>query len=112
MFSATPIPGNERAVNETIDRIYQLGADVITAAGRADPRLRPRLRGGAQADAQPDAAALRDADPRRPPRPAPARASWPRPSASTPRTIFRGENGLPLEINERGARFGDPSRRA
>jgi ribonuclease J len=31
IFSATPIPGNERAVNETINRIYQLGADVITA---------------------------------------------------------------------------------
>jgi ribonuclease J len=31
MFSATPIPGNERAVNETINRIYQLGADVVTA---------------------------------------------------------------------------------
>src|SRR5919199_2729390 len=30
IFSATPIPGNERAVNETIDRIYQLGANVIT----------------------------------------------------------------------------------
>ena len=30
IFSATPIPGNERAVNETIDRIYHLGADVIT----------------------------------------------------------------------------------
>src|SRR3954462_7447476 len=30
IFSASPIPGNERAVNETIDRIYQLGADVIT----------------------------------------------------------------------------------
>src|SRR3954469_14915635 len=32
MFSATPIPGNERSVNETIDRIFQLGANVITAA--------------------------------------------------------------------------------
>ena len=32
IFSATPIPGNERAVNETIDRIYRLGAEVITAA--------------------------------------------------------------------------------
>ena len=39
IFSATPIPGNERAVNETIDRIYQVGADVITTARRADPRL-------------------------------------------------------------------------
>ena len=56
VFSATPIPGNERAVNETIDRIYHLGADVITAARRADPRLGPRLRRGAEADAQPDQA--------------------------------------------------------
>jgi ribonuclease J len=31
IFSATPIPGNERAVNETVDRLYQLGTDVITA---------------------------------------------------------------------------------
>ncbi|MCB0870361.1 MAG: ribonuclease J [Solirubrobacterales bacterium] len=30
VFSATPVPGNERAVNETIDRIYELGASVIT----------------------------------------------------------------------------------
>ena len=30
---------------------------VITAAGRADPRLRPRLAGGDEADAQPDQAA-------------------------------------------------------
>ena len=27
---ATPIPGNERAVNETIDRLYHIGCDVIT----------------------------------------------------------------------------------
>src|SRR6201999_2343139 len=31
VFSATPVPGNERAVNETIDRIYEIGATVITA---------------------------------------------------------------------------------
>src|SRR5215208_3803072 len=29
VFSATSIPGNERAVNDTINRIYKLGADVI-----------------------------------------------------------------------------------
>ena len=34
IFSATPIPGNERAVNETIDRIYEIGAQVVTAATR------------------------------------------------------------------------------
>ncbi|HEY8466659.1 MAG TPA: ribonuclease J, partial [Solirubrobacterales bacterium] len=32
IFSATAIPGNERAVNETIDRIYEIGARVITPA--------------------------------------------------------------------------------
>ena len=32
VFSATPIPGNERAVNETIDRLYHIGCEVITAA--------------------------------------------------------------------------------
>ena len=32
IFSATPIPGNERSVNETIDRIFEIGAEVITAA--------------------------------------------------------------------------------
>ncbi len=32
VFSATPIPGNERSVNETIDRIFEIGARVITAA--------------------------------------------------------------------------------
>jgi ribonuclease J len=32
IFSATPIPGNERSVNETIDRIYEIGATVVTAA--------------------------------------------------------------------------------
>ena len=32
VFSATPVPGNERAVNETIDRIFEIGASVVTAA--------------------------------------------------------------------------------
>ena len=32
IFSATPIPGNERAVNETVDHIFRIGASVITAA--------------------------------------------------------------------------------
>jgi ribonuclease J len=32
IFSATPVPGNERSVNETIDRIFEIGAEVITAS--------------------------------------------------------------------------------
>ena len=31
VFSASPVPGNERSVNETIDKIFQIGASVITA---------------------------------------------------------------------------------
>jgi ribonuclease J len=30
VFSATPIPGNEAAVGETVDRLYQIGCRVIT----------------------------------------------------------------------------------
>ncbi len=105
IFSATPIPGNERAVNETIDRIYQLGADVVTARDApihasghgyaeelklminlTDPRYvmpfhgdhkRMRLHGKLAESVGVDAG-----------------------------DIFLGANGLPLEIDERGARFG------
>jgi ribonuclease J len=105
IFSATPIPGNERAVNETIDRIYRLGATVFTASdvpvhasghGYAEelklmlnlthPRYvmpvhgdhrRLRLHGElAEAVGVPSEA------------------------------IFRGENGWPLDIDAAGARFG------
>jgi ribonuclease J len=31
VFAATPIPGNERAVNDTVDRLYHIGCDVVTA---------------------------------------------------------------------------------
>src|ERR1700722_16577131 len=31
VFSATPIPGNERAVNETIDRLFRIGCSVVPA---------------------------------------------------------------------------------
>jgi ribonuclease J len=32
VFSATPVPGNERSVNETVDRIFEIGANVVTTA--------------------------------------------------------------------------------
>ena len=105
VFSATPIPGNERAVNETIDRLYHIGCDVITTKRRADPRLRSRLPGGDQADAQPDEAALRDAVPRRPQADPPARPAR-RGRRHRPDNIFKGENGLPLELDAKGARWG------
>ena len=33
--SATPIPGNERAINDMIDRLFQIGCDVVTARDAA-----------------------------------------------------------------------------
>ncbi len=106
IFSATPIPGNERAVNETIDRIYRLGADVITprdvavhASGHAyaeelklmlnltKPRFVLPIHG--------DHRRLR------------LHSELAEAVGVPPKSIFRGENGLPLEIDSAGARFGE-----
>lgn len=35
VFSATPIPGNEGAVNEVIDRLYRIGCEVVTTRDAA-----------------------------------------------------------------------------
>jgi ribonuclease J len=106
IFSATPIPGNERAVNETIDRIYRLGADVITprdvavhASGHAyaeelklmlnltKPRFVLPIHG--------DHRRLR------------LHSQLAEAVGVPPKSIFRGENGRPLEIDSGGARFGE-----
>jgi ribonuclease J len=106
IFSATPIPGNERAVNETIDRIYRLGADVITprdvavhASGHAYAEelklmlnlTRPRYVLPAHGDHR----RLR------------LHSELAEAVGVPPKSIFRGENGLPLEIDAAGARFGE-----
>jgi ribonuclease J len=106
VFSATPIPGNERAVSETVDRLYHIGCDVITpreapihASGHGYQEelklmlnlLKPRyvlpMHGDhkrIQLHAQLAEAVGIDLD-----------------------DIFRGENGLPLEIDGSGAAFGE-----
>jgi ribonuclease J len=106
IFSATPIPGNERAVNETIDRIYRLGADVITprdvavhASGHAYAEelklmlnlTKPRFVLPAHGDHR----RLR------------LHSELAEAVGVPPKSIFRGENGRPLEIDESGARFGE-----
>ena len=107
VFSATPIPGNERAVGETIDRLYHIGCDVITpreapihASGHGYTEelklmlnlVKPRYVLPAHGDhkrlhlhAQLAAAVGIELE-----------------------RVFKGENGLPLDIDERGnARFGE-----
>jgi len=107
VFSATPIPGNERAVGETIDRLYHIGCDVITpqdapihASGHGYTEelklmlnlLRPRYVLPMHGDHK--------------------RLHLHAQLASAvgiePDAVFEGENGLPLEIDARGARFVDP----
>ena len=106
IFSANSIPGNERAVNETVDTIYEIGARVITAADCADPRLRPRLPRGAEADAQPDPAPLRVPVPRRPQADPPACRDGAGRSGSSRSGSSRAATGSTLDIDDEGARWG------
>ncbi|MGH2874790.1 MAG: ribonuclease J [Solirubrobacteraceae bacterium] len=105
VFSATPIPGNERAVNETIDRLYHIGCDVITtreapihASGHGYVEelklmlnlVRPRYVMPVHGDHKRIQlhAQLADA------------------VGIDPEAVFRCENGLPVEIDGGGARLG------
>jgi ribonuclease J len=107
VFSATPIPGNERAVNETVDRLYHIGCDVVTTAdaqihasghGYAEELklmlnlLKPRYVMPIHGDFKRIHlhAQLADA------------------VGIDPDHVFKGANGLPLQIDSRGAAFGEP----
>jgi ribonuclease J len=107
MFSATPIPGNERAVNETIDRLIHIGCEVITTA---DAPIHASGHGY-----QEELKLMLNLT--RPKYVMPAHGDHKRirlhgklaESVGVPaENIFKGENGLPLEIDENGARFGKP----
>ncbi len=107
VFSATPIPGNERAVNETVDRLYHIGCRVITpreapvhASGHGYAEelklmlnlVRPRYVMPIHGDHKRIRlhAQLADA------------------VGIDPDGVFESENGLPLQIDAKGARFGEP----
>ena len=105
VFSATPVPGNERAVNETIDRIYEIGASVVTAKDapihasghgwQEELKLmlnltKPRYVMPVHGDFQ----RLR------------LHAGLAEAVGIAPENIFQGRNGLPLEVDAGGARFG------
>jgi ribonuclease J len=107
VFSATPIPGNERAVSETVDRLYHIGCDVVTTADapihasghgyQEELKLmlnlvKPRYVLPIHGDHKRIHlhAGLADA------------------VGIDPERVFRGDNGLPLDIDERGAHFGQP----
>ncbi|MGI8731450.1 MAG: ribonuclease J [Solirubrobacteraceae bacterium] len=105
VFSATPIPGNERAVNETIDRLYHIGCDVITtkdapihASGhgyREEIKLMLNL-------TKPKYVMPFHGDFKR----IHLHGKLAESVGVPPENIFKGENGLPLELDAKGARFG------
>jgi ribonuclease J len=106
VFSATPIPGNERAVNETVDRLYHIGCDVIT------PRESP-IHASGHGYAEEVKLMLNLVKPRYV---MPVHGDHKRIHIHSqlaaavgidPDAVFRGENGLPLEIDSGGAQFGE-----
>jgi ribonuclease J len=109
IFSATPIPGNERDVGQTINRIYQLGADVITAR---DAPVHASGHGYAEElklmvnITQPRYVMPFHGDYRR----LRLHAELAESVGVDPENVFVGDNGLPLEIDERGARLGKRER--
>ena len=107
VFSANPIPGNERAVNETIDRLYHIGCEVVTAR---DAPIHASGHGYAE-----EVKMMINLT--RPKYVMPVHGDYKRmlihselaQSVGVPASnIFRTENGTPLEIDAAGARFGKP----
>jgi ribonuclease J len=106
IFSATPIPGNERSVNETIDRIFQIGASVVTAADapihasghgwQEELKLMLNL-------TKPKYVFPFHGDHKR----QRLHAGLAEAVGIDSENIFIGRNGLALEIDEKGARFGE-----
>jgi ribonuclease J len=105
VFSATPVPGNERAVNETIDRLYRIGCEVIT------PRDAP-VHASGHGYTEELKLMLNLVKPRYV---MPFHGDFKRLKLHTqlaeavgipPEHAFQADNGLPLDIDERGARFG------
>jgi ribonuclease J len=106
VFSATPIPGNERAVNETIDRLYHIGCDVITAS---DAPIHASGHGYAE-----ELKMMLNLT--RPRYVMPVHGDFKRmklhgelaQAVGIPADrIFQTENGVPLEIDASGARLGE-----
>ncbi len=106
VFSATPVPGNERAVNETIDRIYEIGATVITAkdapihaSGHGwQEELKLMLNLTKPKFVMPvhgDFKRLR------------LHAELATAVGVAEEDVFQGRNGLPLEVDEDSAAFGE-----
>jgi ribonuclease J len=106
MFSASPVPGNERAVNETIDRLFHIGATVIT---NQDAPIHASGHGYAEELklminlTKPRYVMPIHGDYKR----LTLHARLAEEVGIDSQDIFQMENGLPLEIDENGAKIGE-----
>jgi ribonuclease J len=107
VFSATPIPGNERAVNDTIDRLYHIGCNVVTTRDA-------QIHASGHGYTEELKLMLNLTKPRYV---MPFHGDFKRlqmhgklaESVGIPQeSVFIAENGDVLELDERGARFGRP----
>jgi ribonuclease J len=106
VFSATPVPGNERAVNETIDRIYEIGATVVTAKDapihasghgwQEELKLMINL-------TKPEYVLPIHGDYKR----LRLHSELAQAVGVPAENVFQGRNGLALEVDAKGARFGE-----
>jgi ribonuclease J len=106
VFSASPVPGNERSVNETIDRIFEIGAQVVTAADapihasghgyREELKLMLNL-------TKPKYVMPFHGDHKR----MRLHSDLAESVGIDAKNIFRGKNGLALEVDSQGASFGE-----
>ncbi len=109
VFAATPIPGNERAVNDTIDRLYHIGCDVITAR---DAPIHASGHGYAEELklmlnlTRPTYVMPFHGDHKR----LELHGRLAESVGIAAENIFKGENGIPLELTATRARFGKPER--
>jgi ribonuclease J len=109
VFSATPIPGNERAVNETVDRLYHIGCDVITTR---DAPIHASGHGYAEELklmlnlVRPRYVMPFHGDHKR----IHLHGLLAQAVGIDGERVFKGENGLPLELSRDGARFVDKER--
>jgi ribonuclease J len=109
VFSATPIPGNERAVNETVDRLYHIGCSVITTR---DAPIHASGHGYAEELklmlnlVRPRYVMPFHGDHKR----IHLHGQLAESVGIDPARIFKGENGTPLELDRAGARFAAKER--
>ncbi len=106
VFSATPIPGNERAINDTVARLFRLGWNVLTASDaaihtsghghREEIKFMLNLvRATYLLPVHGDHKRIR------------LHAELAQAVGISEANCFRSDNGLPLDIDAHGARFGE-----